>query len=64
MLSDCSQDILGQKYASYNPLSEGENRKALKEVFLKAHEKEFPVVLTADYHDWDSVMKDLQFLHS
>ena len=64
MLSDCSQDILGQKYASYNPLSEGENRKALKEVFLKAHEKEFPVVLTAEYHDWDSVMKDLQFLHS
>jgi len=60
LLADIHRDILGQAYAMYRPISGGENEATLRSVFREAKAKEMPIVLNAEYSDWDQVIQDLE----
>lgn len=63
MLSSAMSDKFGQRYAVNKPVYSSQLKDELKSCFDIACEKNIPIVMSAEYNNWDEVICDLIFLN-
>lgn len=62
MLSAPEHDVLGQLYPFCKPISGSTEEAELTEAYKAAEQKNIPVILAAEYQNWDEVITDIEIL--